>query len=56
MVPGALRRLSRELSAVRSLQGQCRTFAALPAEAFESEEKIKVTVQPPIVLSVPILG
>lgn len=52
MVPGALRNLGRTLNAetrkhaVQSLQRQCRAFAALPQEAFESEEKIQVTVRP----------
>ncbi len=50
MVPGALRRLGRKLSvetrrhAAQSLKGHCRAFAALPQEAYESEERIKVTV------------
>ena len=50
MVPGALRRLGRKLNAetgrhaVQSLQRQCRAFSALPQEAYESEEKIRVTV------------
>ena len=44
MLPVSLRRFSRQLSAGRALQRQCRAFAALPQEAAESEEKIKVTV------------
>ena len=45
MVPALLHRLSRQLSCLRTLQGRCRTFAALPQEANDhEEEKIKVTV------------
>ena len=50
MVPRAFWSFGRKLNAepgkftVQSLQGQCRAFAALPQEAFESEEKIRVTV------------
>ena len=45
MVPALLHRLSKQLSCLRALQGQCRTFAALPQEASDyEEEKIKVTV------------
>ncbi|CAK0786806.1 hypothetical protein CVIRNUC_010020 [Coccomyxa viridis] len=47
MVPALLHRLSRQLSCLRTLQGRCRTFAALPQEANDhEEEKIKVTVNP----------
>ena len=44
MVPVLLHRLSTQLSCLRALQGRCRTFAALPQEANDDEEKIKVTV------------
>ena len=50
MVPGTMRRLCRNFNGengrciLKAVRGQCRSFAALPQEAFESEEKIRVTV------------